>query len=585
MSADSVKAEASSEGQSGASLIEVGPQLDRVREFLERACEADELDERLDLTDAPAALQGVSDALNNFLDKLWSQSFALAAKQEMLERTIQIRTNEVDEILDNVDTGFLLTLRDETVHDNYSRSCEAIFGTPDIKGKKLSELLGFDENERAVFSLSYEQIFEGFLPPEVSLVQLPSEFVVNGRTYTIVGTHIPDKSGGVAKVFFTINDTTELRKVEAENALRQALIDIVRQKDSFAAFLRETSKAFFDARRAPSQVRYRNLLHTLKGNLGCYGLHDIAELVHSIEDANTIAEAHLDTVEKALRKFLEAQRQVIGLEYPSPNQVSKRVELERLRLQLQKVLLEPTLVERQAALELLLHKSTWVEADALFAPVRGVFDRVVQRLEKVARLEVKGGQVLVDPERVSGVFSNLGHLIRNSLDHGIEPAFERGDKPECGHVYMECEESQYAWTIRVADDGRGIDVDALCEAAVAKGKITAEALDGLSWEQKARLLFLDGLSTKQVASMESGRGVGMSALLESVEAQGGSIDLMSASGEGTTVVITIPKALPTVDISHSRRPSSIHEPLGDRADISCSLVPPSRIRDSILTRD
>lgn len=554
--------------------------LRKIRLFLEAALDAEELDERLELPGAQPSELAVAEALNAFLDKLWMQSFELGAKQDMLERTIEIRTNEVHEILNNVDTGFLLTLADETILDNYSRSCESIFQTQDIKGKKLSALLPLDEARTAVFSLSYEQAFDGFLPPEVSLVQLPREFIVGERTYALHGTPIMDKIGNLTKVFFTINDTTELRQAERDNVLRQALLDIIRQKDSFIAFLKESSQGFARLRNQPSQSHSRNFLHTLKGNLGCYGLCDIAELVHAIEEAPRLEQRHLVQVESTLQKFLAAHDAVLGIDYPEPNQSNRRVDLDQLQPGLLHVITQATLEDRQAALAQLLHQSTWIAADALFAPLRGVFERTVERLEKQARLEVRGADVLVDPERVASVFSNLGHLLRNSLDHGIEPAFERGNKPECGQVVMSCRDSFDAWNIEVADDGRGLDVEALCAAAISKGKLTAAQLTGLTWEQRARVLFLDGLSTRQEATMESGRGVGMSALLESVEHKDGSIELMSTPGRGTTVAICIPKVPPAVKTTHTRRPASIFEPLGTRADIRCSLIPASEKSDS-----
>lgn len=555
--------------------------LSELRAFLERAIEADELEERIELEDASSEERALAETLNAFMDKLWMQSFELEAKQDMLERTIEIRTNQVHEILDNVDTGFLLTLADETILDNHSRSCTSIFQTEDIKGKKLSELLPLDASRKSLFSLSFEQAFDGVLPPEVSLVQLPQEFSVAERTYALQSTPIVDQSGALTKVFFTINETTELRQMERENALRQALLDIIRQKDSFAAFLKETSHGFSLLRTAPSQTRYRNFLHTLKGNLGCYGLHDVAELVHAIEDAAPIEARHLEQVETTLRRFLESQRAILEVDYPDSNQSSRRVDLEKLRPGLVHVLSQATLGDRQAALEQLLHQATWIEADALFAPLRGVFERTVHRLEKQARLEVRGADVLVDPERVSLVFSKLGHLLRNSLDHGIEAAFERGSKPECGVVVMTCRDSFDAWNIEVSDDGRGLDVDALCAAAISKGKMTKEQLAGLTWEQRARVLFLDGLSTKREVSMVSGRGVGMSALLESVEHQGGSIELMSNPGRGTKVTIRIPKEAPTIKSAHTRRPASLHEPLGTRSDITCSLAPAAEQYDTL----
>ena len=104
---------------------------------------------RLVLEDPDPESQRVAQALNGFLDSLWLKQFQLAAKQEMLERVVEIRTKEVHEILDNVSSGFLIVLEDQTVLDNFSRSCREIFGCEDLKGKKISELMQLSETARA----------------------------------------------------------------------------------------------------------------------------------------------------------------------------------------------------------------------------------------------------------------------------------------------------------------------------------------------------------------------------------------------------------------------------------------------------
>jgi two-component system chemotaxis sensor kinase CheA len=514
--------------------------LDQVAEFLVRACKADELDERLELAGATGSTARVIDALNALFDKLWVKDFQLGAKQEMLEKIVEIRTNEVHEILDHVNTGFLLTLRDETVLDNFSRSCTEIFGLTDLKGRKISELLGFDDRRREHFSLAYQQIFDGLLPPEVCLGQLPSELTMGDRSYSLQGAAILGHDGQVAKVFFTINDTTEIRKLELENALRQALIEIVRQKDSFRAFLHETRKAFQLARRSPSQARFRNLLHTAKGNFGCFGLHDLAALIHTIEDATEVTAAHLQAVEDALKRFLVVHRPIIGLDYDEVS-LAASPELERLHPLLETLIAQDSMAARRDAVASFLATIHWVPAGALLAPLRGVFDRVSQRLEKAASFELTGQDVLVDPDRVGAVFSNLGHLIRNSLDHGIEPCHERGAKPLYGRVSVACRETPSDWIVEVTDDGRGINVEAVAEAAVARGQVDAKDLLDMSRTQRVRLIGLDGVTTKLTATLESGRGVGTAALIEAVHAQGGDVKITTIRGEGTKVTVRIPQ--------------------------------------------
>lgn len=521
--------------------VTMDPWVHTITEFLRRACQADDLTERLAFDAPPADVSALAEAMNALLDKVWITQFQLAAKEEMLQKLVEIRTAEVHEILNNVRTGFLLALRDETVLDNYSHACTVIFGTTDIKGKKLSALMGLAPREAHSFSLSYEQVFDDFLPLEVTIAQLPKEFVLQGRSYLIDAAPIVAPDGRTVKMFFTISDTTEMRELSRQNALRQALIEIVRQKDAFMACLRETRRAFAAALASPSQPAFRSFLHTVKGNLSCFELHELVKLIHSIEDVDEITPHHVRTVENALRSFVQTHRAVIGLDYDASDDTPREVGVDRVRALLDGLVAEGSVSARQTLANEFLDRVSWKRADELLLPLRRLFDRVSERLEKKAVLTVTDGDMLVDATRLAKVFSNLGHLVRNSLDHGIEEPDQRKGKPAVGRMIIACSEREDEWRMDISDDGCGIDTDLLCRTAVEKGLITTEALARMSESERIRLAFLCELSTKGSATIDSGRGVGMAALLGSVESEGGSIDIRSVRGKGTDIAVRIPK--------------------------------------------
>lgn len=520
--------------------------LRHLAQFIRDASAADELEDRLafDAPELPPVFAEVADELNAFLDKLWLKDFQLAAKQEMLEKVVEIRTNEVHEILDNVSTGFLITLDDETLLENYSRSCEQIFGTTELKGRKLTEVMRLSSRDAFNFSAGYEQIFADFLPAELCVDQLPSEFVIDGRSFSIRGAPIMNAQGAVVKVFFTINDTTELRKVEAENALRQALLEIIRQRESFRSFLRDTHVAIESARKDPRSVR--GVLHTVKGNLGCFGLHDIAALVHAIEDQEVVDCGDLTRVEDTLRHFLELHFAVLRLPFPDAQYSAESIEVERVVPVLETLAAEPSEETRHEVAETFLEKLHWVSAGTLLSGIHGLVERVAERLDKDVAFELEGEALLVDPERLGPVFSNLVHLVRNSLDHGIEAPWEREGKPPRARIAVLCEETQGEWIIRAQDDGRGIDVDALTAAAVRAGRISEARADAMTPEEKLHLIFLEDVSTAAETTALSGRGVGAASFLGSVAAVDGLVNVRSTRGQGTAFTVRIPRV--------SRRP-------------------------------
>lgn len=164
------------------------------------------------------------------------------------------------------------------------------------------------------------------------------------------------------------------------------------------------------------------------------------------------------------------------------------------------------------------------------------------RLRKDIELRVDGGSVEVDREMVEALKDPLAHLVRNAADHGLESPPERqaAGKPLKGVLKLA------AWTegdtllIRVSDDGRGLDADAIRYAAVADGWLTPAEAAGLPDAQAHRLVFVPGLTTLTGATRVSGRGVGLDAVKAAVERLGGRVSIGSTPGRGTTFTLRVP---------------------------------------------
>ena len=164
---------------------------------------------------------------------------------------------------------------------------------------------------------------------------------------------------------------------------------------------------------------------------------------------------------------------------------------------------------------------------------------LAERLGKEVELELLGGEVRLLPSRVSTVISVLPHLLRNAIDHGIEPRGARGDKPERATVSLCFEDTGAVYQITIADDGRGINVERLREKAIAAGLLAVDARP--SHEALCGLIFEPKMSTSDEVTDISGRGEGMGAVAEVVSAAGGFIRVESTRGTGTHLVIELPK--------------------------------------------
>jgi two-component system, chemotaxis family, sensor kinase CheA len=185
-------------------------------------------------------------------------------------------------------------------------------------------------------------------------------------------------------------------------------------------------------------------------------------------------------------------------------------------------------------------------------PVKTVFQRfprlvrdLARSLGKEVRLVIEGEGIELDKTILEQIGDPLVHVIRNSVDHGLELPEERRAKGKdpSGLLTLTARHEAGGVTIEVADDGKGLDAGALKRKAVEKGLLTAEASGGMSEEAAFQLVFLPGLSTAAKVTDVSGRGVGMDVVRSNVRNLHGTIEIQSKAGRGTTLRIKLPTSL------------------------------------------
>ena len=187
-------------------------------------------------------------------------------------------------------------------------------------------------------------------------------------------------------------------------------------------------------------------------------------------------------------------------------------------------------------------------------PISFVFSRfprlahdISSKLGKKIELKLIGENTEVDKTVVELLSDPLVHLVRNSLDHGIEmPDIRRAaGKPETGTVILEAYHRGGNIVIEVRDDGKGLDKDLLRAKAIEKGLIGADAI--LSDKQSHELIFMPGFSTAEKLTDISGRGVGMDVVRRNIQALGGNIEIITELGKGSTIAIHLPLTLAILD--------------------------------------
>jgi two-component system chemotaxis sensor kinase CheA len=170
---------------------------------------------------------------------------------------------------------------------------------------------------------------------------------------------------------------------------------------------------------------------------------------------------------------------------------------------------------------------------------------VARSCGKQIRLEMEGAGTELDKSIIEAIKDPLTHLVRNAVDHGIETPEARAaaGKPAEGHLRLQAFHEGGKINIDLVDDGTGIDAVAVGRRAVERGLLTEEQVAGLSQRELVNLIFLPGLSTAASVTSVSGRGVGMDVVKTNIETIGGSVEVQTERGRGTTLKIRIPLTL------------------------------------------
>lgn len=222
-------------------------------------------------------------------------------------------------------------------------------------------------------------------------------------------------------------------------------------------------------------------------------------------------------------------------------------------------------------------------------PIGNVFNkfkRVVRdlskKMEKETNLIIKGEEVELDKTIIEAIGDPLTHLIRNSVDHGLERPAERlaAGKPAVGTLRMTAFHEGGQVMIAIEDDGAGIDTDKVKAKVLAMGLHDAASLGEMSRAELAKLIFLPGMSTAKEVSDVSGRGVGMDVVHTNIAQVGGSVDIETELGKGTLITIKLPLTLAII-------PSLIVSAHGERFAIpqvnmvELVRIPAGKVKDRI----
>jgi two-component system chemotaxis sensor kinase CheA len=488
-------------------------------------------------------------AFNRMLEKLDDSYLRLEALNRTLEQRVDDRTAEVADrsrdmrlVLDNVNQGFLTISARGVLAQERSRIVDTWFGPYD-GSITLWEYIGrLDRDFAEMFRLGHEALEEDVLPRPLCIDQLPTRLRVDGRDFRFSYRSIGDESAPTG-LLVVINDITEqlLRaRYEAEQAELMAIFHgFTADRAGFLSSFEEATGMLETLRGGDADLATRkHLYHTLKGNAALAGFGAIAELCHEAED--NLAEGDGAGVEAVLDALAVRWKVLEGT----------LVELVRERGRDVIDVNARELDDVLTALRDVAPRSVWERiADWRLEPAERPLTRLADYARSLAQrlgrgdleVSIESGGLRLDPHHWSGLWSELIHIVRNAIDHGLESSEDRraSQKPARPHLRLATMTIGDHLVVEIEDDGRGIDWQAVKRAAGAKGILC----DGV--EELTEVLLSASVSTRDLVTPTSGRGVGLSSVRQRVQALGGRTTLVTAAGKGTTFRFSFPLASPT----------------------------------------
>ncbi len=266
-------------------------------------------------------------------------------------------------------------------------------------------------------------------------------------------------------------------------------------------------------------------------------LHILKRRQHEIGEILEVLQSRLDHAPGNTRELLDSAR--TKLENVRQATTMRHVEFETFAL-------------RSSGLSDRLYREVVATRMRPFGDAVEGFPRLVRdlarQLHKQAQITILGRQTEVDREILDRLEGPLNHMIRNSLDHGIESPEERvaAGKPPSGTIRIEARHRAGLFVLTVSDDGRGVDLDLLRVKVIERNLATAEMAANFSDAELIEFLFLPGFSTAMTVTDISGRGVGLDAVHEMAKSVGGAARVATSAGHGLTLTLELPLTLSVV---------------------------------------
>jgi two-component system chemotaxis sensor kinase CheA len=477
------------------------------------------------------------------ISELKKQDLLMKSVGSMLslnEKRIAEAQRNFKSMLDLLPQGFLHIDSEGIIHQDHSIRVESIFDEP-VAGRQISVLLGFSADEASLLS----NVFSG-QNPQVCLDALPHELRRGDKTLEIAYTPIIE-DGVIASVMLAIHDVTEARTLrealERNSRLAKTLYAILSARSEFIELL-ELVDSLENSLDEPMEIR--RVVHTLKGGFSFLECDELADLCHASESAwksrgytDASGREFISSIREAIETFLKKHDGILRIRR---GETGHEIILERDRLLDLYRSIRSSPIQETSKTELLELIESLL-SPKLEESLNWLQKVWVDTLSKTSKPESDiywEGSVGIFPKPYQNLFRTFVHIVRNAAAHGIESPDERvklGKSP-AGRLTISASLRDTTYRICFTDDGGGIQPGKIIQAAQKRGKGFNARLDD---REIIQMVFDPDFSTAGELGDVAGLGLGLYIVRHEAILLGGTAEVSSELGTGTTITVTFPK--------------------------------------------
>lgn len=537
--------------------------------------------------------------------KLNSQLKRIIKLSDKQHNRLSVLNSAMKHILDHIPVGIVIIDANGLIQPAYSQYMNQLFFCEDkLVQKPIETVLYWEDHKEKdrntfkswlslVFDLSHDWDLIRDLGPDVirhesergSLYYKNAYHRVihkNKEVYLII--HITDISEEMRqKIALDEQETAHHFEVEilsciVDHEYSTEIIDFISDTERLIEDSLFVFSTLADSKdRLPIYNHLYRLMHSIKGLSGAYGIKEFVRLSNQAEDILTLyrnneitfetgmvnemlGSSRLEMIIEKMSAFLKNAEEIIRKIFHQGKETSAAIRKKRRGLKVDTDVFNG-IISRMAALSdkakhsqselshdlnsLLssINSLTLQPIDVVFNRLRQIVKDVSFSLQKQVAFHTEGDRILLCPDSHHMIITALIHMLRNALDHGIEPPEERelAKKDPCGHIHLKTAKANGTITIEMSDDGQGIDPERVARKVVELGLVPEERLHGMTESEIINLILLPGFTSKGEVTELSGRGVGMDAVVDSMKSLNGNMAVSSKIGQGVTVTLSFPE--------------------------------------------